>query len=559
MTDKPVILCINGCYVQSLDVLRNNYVGKMAENEDIRVQLLSAARDGVLAEWLAQGNDEEKELSEKLQKNINKNIVDSELANFLHKVFMGTDMEDISNRYADKVKLLSVSYSSEFCPKKVLDGGFIVERRNGPVSLVCKLQSQEVGNENVDVVLERQVAGEVGREAKPFSLRTPSGEVTFTFDYDVHHPQQLSFIVGNKAVASYTLCNNMLDEDLQLVELKTQMLMFDGSSTELLNGSYLPLDKGLLSFVFTLGMSQEKPGSVPLQLSLKDSQGKVLKTWPHVVEKLFPVANVGFNDIGFSDFHIVDNIKYTISLEVADRVLAEYCLSNKKDGITVNVNGQQIEMVWVEGGTFQMGRNSSSDDEQPVHSVTLDGYYIGKYEVTQALWQAVMGSNPSKFKGNNNPVEQVTWGDCQLFVSMLNQLTGRHFALPTEAQWEYAARGGNKSNGYRYSGGNKVDDVAWYNGNSKYSTYPVGQKAPNELGIYDMSGNVWEWCEDWYAEDFYSKSSSHNPVNSRNASYRVLRGGSWNYNAEDCRVAIRGDYTPPYRGDRLGLRLVLLP
>ena len=157
------------------------------------------------------------------------------------------------------------------------------------------------------------------------------------------------------------------------------------------------------------------------------------------------------------------------------------------------VNGVSFEMARVEGGTFRMGATSEQEDEAdsdetPVHSVTLSGYYIGKTEVTQALWQAVMGSNPSRFKGSDLPVECVSWNDCQEFIKKLNRLTGRNFRLPTEAEWEFACRGGNNSRGYKYSGSNDIDNVAWYWDNSGEKTHPVGTKAPNELGIYDMSG-----------------------------------------------------------------------
>ena len=169
---------------------------------------------------------------------------------------------------------------------------------------------------------------------------------------------------------------------------------------------------------------------------------------------------------------------------------------------TFYANGVSFEMVEVRGGTFRMGATSEQgsdacDWEKPVHSVTLSGYNIGKTEVTQELWQAVMGSNPSRFKGDNMPVECVSWDDCQEFIRKLNSLTSQNFRLPTEAEWEFACRGGNNSRGYKYSGSNYIDNVAWYDGNSGDKTHPVATKSPNELGIYDMSGNVWEWCNDW--------------------------------------------------------------
>ena len=226
------------------------------------------------------------------------------------------------------------------------------------------------------------------------------------------------------------------------------------------------------------------------------------------------------------------------------------------------VNGVSFEMVYVEGGTFDMGATSEQgsdayDDEYPVHSVTLSDYYIGRCEVTQELWEAVMGSNPSYFKGAQKPVESVSWNDCQKFISRLNSLTGRTFRLPTEAEWEYAARGGNKSSHYKYSGSGNIGDVAWYDDNSDGKTHAVGTKTANELGIYDMSGNVWELCSDWYGS--YSAGSQTNPQGPSSGSYRVLRGGCWYSLAGYCRVSIRHDYGPRSSNGSLGLRLVLVP
>ena len=248
---------------------------------------------------------------------------------------------------------------------------------------------------------------------------------------------------------------------------------------------------------------------------------------------------------------------------VSGSVVFKIVPSGVRQTKTVTVNGVTFTMVYVEGGTFTMGCTSEQgsdcyNDEEPAHSVTLSSYYIGQTEVTQGLWQAVMGSNPSYFKkGNNYPVESVSWYDCQNFISRLNSLTGLRFALPTEAQWEFAARGGKNSRGYKSSGSNSVGDVAWYSDNSSSTTHPVGQKKPNELGIYDMSGNVWEWCQDWYGS--YSSSSQSNPTGASSGSYRVARGGGWGRDAGYCRVSHRGIRTPDYRNSYLGLRLVLAP
>ena len=232
----------------------------------------------------------------------------------------------------------------------------------------------------------------------------------------------------------------------------------------------------------------------------------------------------------------------------------------KVNNISIPVkDGISIDMVRVEAGTFTMGATAEmknpEDDEKPTHRVTLtNDYYIGKYEVTQALWKAVMGNNPSSPKYDNFPVERVSWKDCQKFLSKLNRITGKTFRLPTEAEWEYAARGGNKSRGYQYSGSNNISDVAWY-GYGGEGTHYVGTKQPNELGIYDMSGNVGEWCQDWY--DLYNSSSLVNPTGANSGSFRVYRGGSWHGDTGCCRSSYRYFSTPDVRYNDLGFRLVL--
>ena len=253
-----------------------------------------------------------------------------------------------------------------------------------------------------------------------------------------------------------------------------------------------------------------------------------------------------------------------------------------KDGI---FNGlPNDEMVFVQGGTFTMGATAEQgtsdplDDEYPTHQVTLSDFYIGKYEVTQQLWEYVMkysgtaadgstmsayasdvwlGSNPSSSYGVGDyyPAYYVCWEDIvNIFIPRLNKITGKTFRLPTEAEWEYAARGGNKSKGYKYSGSNTIGDVAWYYDNSSSTTHQVGTKAPNELGLYDMTGNVREWCSDWYGS--YSSSAQSNPTGPFSGVIRVFRGGSWSYGAQFCRVSYRFGNFPDYRGNNFGFRLV---
>lgn len=227
--------------------------------------------------------------------------------------------------------------------------------------------------------------------------------------------------------------------------------------------------------------------------------------------------------------------------------------------IDVKVYNETVRMIRVEPGTFMMGEVTDTESSSmPVHKVTLTKpYYIGETEVTQAVWQAVMGSNPSGYNGSNRPVEYVTWNDCQTFISKLNAHTGMTFRLPTEAEWEFAARGGNISKGYIYSGSNIIEEVAWYetNADDKNLTHQiVKKKKPNELGLYDMSGNVTEWCQDWY--DSYTAADATDPKGPSTGSYRVKRGGGWNHTALGCHCANRGYDTPTYRYYTTGLRLV---
>ena len=242
---------------------------------------------------------------------------------------------------------------------------------------------------------------------------------------------------------------------------------------------------------------------------------------------------------------------------------------------TFTVNGVSFTMVTVKGGKFIMGTTDehdgdAGDKESPPHQVTVSTFSIGQCEVTQALWLAVMGTNPSYFSCTHGyadnlqrPVENVSWYDCRIFTSRLNKLTGRQFRLPTEAEWEYAARGGKQSQGYTYAGGNSIDEVSWYrdampthvSGAAGYGTQPVATKSPNELGLYDMSGNVWEWCFDRFGP--YSKKSQKNPIGPNSGTCRINRGGSWCEDARSCRVSGRYDCVPAYISNDLGLRLVL--
>ncbi len=270
-------------------------------------------------------------------------------------------------------------------------------------------------------------------------------------------------------------------------------------------------------------------------------------------------------------------------------LLAAFTLTFAQEDQTFKVNGVQFVMKFVKGGNFLMGATKeqgteAEDKEKPAHKVTLNDFYIGQTEVTQALWMAVMDNNPSEFQCYDRPVENVTWNDCQAFITKLNAITGLKFRLPSEAEWEYAARGGAKSKRFKFAGSNSHEQVAWsadaigkqlaedvpYHNDAvdpaddittaeelTQCTYIVGTKKPNELGIYDMSGNVWEWCNDFYDENYYKNSTADNPAGPAQGTYHVHRGGSWRSGAWYCRVSNRNADDPGYSYSSLGFRLAL--
>lgn len=261
-------------------------------------------------------------------------------------------------------------------------------------------------------------------------------------------------------------------------------------------------------------------------------------------------------DINFRDYNIM-----RVGGRTTYRLVLYYDTSKPISSMvgieTITVNGVSFNMVKIGSGTFMMGDDDSeveSGGEKPAHQVSLTGYEIGETEVTQELWEAVMGSNPSRYRGANLPVEQVNWDDCQTFINKLNEMTGRQFRLPTEAEWEFAACCGMKSRSMMYRRYNTIDKTAWYSENSGKRTHEVKTKRANEFGLYDMSGNVWEWCQDKYKD--YQREPQSNPVGTIGF-FRVSRGGGWQSNANQCRPAYRFRRHPTVRFDDLGLRLAL--
>jgi formylglycine-generating enzyme len=297
----------------------------------------------------------------------------------------------------------------------------------------------------------------------------------------------------------------------------------------------------------------------------------VIQSWFAIVGFIFCFYSTAFSQtfIPSKDVQVEDELNgKIIQIGIAKAGQKYDILSIGDDLIKIKIGSKEgyvdkilgkieiISLIFVEGGTFQMG-GDKYDDEKPIHSVTVKSFYIGKYEETQKQWQDIMGNNPSYIKGDNLPVQNVSWNDVQEFIRKLNQREGTNkYRLPTEAEWEYAARGGNKSKGYTYSGSNNLNDVSWYGNNSNRKTHPVGLKQPNELGLYDMSGNVWEWCQDWYDANYYFTSPSNDPKGPQSGTSRVLQGGSSSLDDDYCRVAYRGSNKPDVRYNIVGFRLL---
>ncbi|OQX74564.1 MAG: hypothetical protein B6D61_11505 [Bacteroidetes bacterium 4484_249] len=358
-------------------------------------------------------------------------------------------------------------------------------------------------------------------ENQTLTIATPQTKKTFTLEENV------GFITVNTFETAKVFINNTEYPEHQNIKLQPQLL--------------------------TIKVTMPKAADKEQQI--------VLKRNDQLTIDIFPDAATGTIQVAVTPFDATKTETITLT---ANGVIDKNIKLEK-------VPSGDIEMVFVKGGTFTMGCTSEQsdcgDDEKPTHEVSVSDFYMGKYEVTQKQWLEIIGNNPSHFKNCDDcPVEQVSWNDVQEFIKKLNANTGLHYRLPTEAELEYAASGGSLSpagggagGGFKYAGSNNIYEVAWYEDNSSKKTHPVGQKQPNELGIYDMSGNVWEWCSDWYGENYYENSPRNNPQGPSSGSYRVWRGGGWYSNSWSCRVASRIRIAPGDRGSCLGFRLVLVP
>jgi len=317
------------------------------------------------------------------------------------------------------------------------------------------------------------------------------------------------------------------------------------------------LSEQVIRIAFPLSTVAAKPGRLYVLPDSKDATIKILNIKPRYSEgmSLKPGKyHVEVSKAGFATSRQWVMLGAGQDLDVPMKLEKAAVASTPARGQEWTEPATGIEFVWVPEGCYQMGSNYGEGDEVPVHEVCVDGFWMGKYEVTQAEWRRVMGNNPSFFEGDRKPVEQVTWYDVKSFMKKLNGKGNGSYRLPTEAEWEYAARSGGRNE--EYSGSNDIDHVAWYESNSGDEMHPVGGKAPNGLGLYDMTGNAWEWCEDIYAISAYSEHPRNNPLISGGSSMRVYRGGSWMDPSKDARTAYRLRREPDDGNMMVGFRLI---
>ena len=437
-----------------------------------------------------------------------------------------------------------------------------------------------------------------GKNSPATLTEIPSGSHTITLQFDKYAPQQQNVVVEDGQTADVTVS---LDARFARITINS----IDGaeiySNGKLLGRNRISEDMMEGYYDLEVRLNHHKSATKQIQVIAGQSQDITLNpipkygsldvtSTPHDAEvtidgKPYGKTPLTVNQLLEGEHHVALSLEgyaketRDIKLDEKESSTINVILSKERTTVKSNVIAQaesvpkiqnvktftfkdiEIRMIRVEGGAFTMGAtpeqsNDANSNERPTHRVTLSTYYIGEIEVTQELWQAVMGSNPSRFIGLKRPVERVSWDDCQAFIRRLNILTDNRFRLPTEAEWEFAARGGNNSRGNRYAGSNTISEVAWYDDNSNSETHDVAQKNHNELGLYDMSGNVLEWCQDKY-DDRYRGGSETNPIGPIHGMYNVLRGGCWSFGAERCRVSYRHSATNNYRNNLIGFRLAL--
>lgn len=377
--------------------------------------------------------------------------------------------------------------------------------------------------------------------------------------------KMINIFTGNKVTIKITNINEYL-------KLTSFSLMYANQSINLSSEGFYPIDYDCIM-----------NARIRIDFEVKKTKNEVI---PIAVDNNTTNSSSN-NEINLLNFSKGEVFSLDVPLPNVDRGLQQFKIVSDSYELgsfglkvslnkIINVKGINFEMIYVNGGDFVMGASSeqaadSSENEKPAHKVTVSSFFIGKYVVTQELWKAIMENDLSSCQYRSKPKVNVNWYDCQKFIGKLNEISGLSFRLPTEAEWEYAARGGEYTHNYKYSGSNIINDVAWYQheeeiddigdymekqlDNMYKTANDVGKKAPNELGIYDMSGNVYEWCQDWYG--FYNSSHQNNPLGPINGKHKIVRGGCWEVNSKGCRVSHRNGAVPDGKIKQIGFRLVL--